>query len=101
MSSSCNFRYIATESLDKVNLKWDILFTGTSIANIQAAVQAGLGLSILPKGALKDGLERAPLHLKLPELPMYRVVLVQDDEKANDARDIFVSYLDAELNTLK
>ena len=101
LPSPCNFWKIATESLDKVNLKWDILFTGTSIANIRAAAQAGMGLSILPKGALKDGLKIAPSHLNLPELPMYRGALVQDDEKTNDARDVFVSYLEAELNRLK
>jgi hypothetical protein len=37
--------------LEKDNRKWEVLFTGTSIANIQAAVQAGMGLSVLPKGA--------------------------------------------------
>ena len=66
--SPCSFRKIATEGLEKANRKWEVLFTGTSIANIQAAVQAGMGLSILPKGALKEGLRKAPSQL---ELPMY------------------------------
>ena len=78
-----------------------MLFTGSSIANIQAAVQAGMGLSILPKGALKKGLRIAPSHLKLPELPMYSIVLITDEHKANDARDVFTGYLEAELSKLK
>ncbi len=101
LPSPCNFRKFATEGLEKSNRKWEILFTGTSIANIQAAVQAGMGLSILPMGALKDGLRKAPSHLDLPELPMYSIALITDDKKENDARDVFISYLEAELNNLK
>ena len=97
LPSPCNFRKIATEGLEKANRKWKIVFTGTSIANIQAAVQAGMGLSILPMGAIKEGLRKAPSHLKLPELPMYSIVLITDEQKANDARDVFISYLEAEL----
>lgn len=101
LPSPCSFRKVATESLEKANRKWEVLFTGTSIASIQAAVQAGMGLSILPKGALKEGLRKAPSHLELPELPMYSIALIIDEQKANDARDVFISYLEAELNNLK
>jgi DNA-binding transcriptional LysR family regulator len=90
----------ATEGLEKANRKWEIVFTGTSIANIQAAVQAGMGLPILPMDALKEGLRKAPSHLGLPELPMYSIVLVTDEQKVNDAGDVFIDYLEAELNKL-
>ncbi len=98
LPSPCFFRKIACESLEKANRKWEVLFTGTSIASIQAAVQAGMGLSILPKGALKRGLKKAPSHLELPELPMYSLALITDEQRENDARDVFISYLEAELN---
>lgn len=100
LPSPCVFRKIATESLDKMGLKWEILFTGTSIANIQAAVEAGIGLSILPKGALKEGMKKAPSSLNLPELPVYSIVSIIDESKKNSARDVFSSYLEAELNNL-
>lgn len=101
LPSPCSFRKIATEGLEKAHRKWEILFTGTSIAHIQAAVQAGMGLSIVPKGALKEGLKKAPSHWGLPELPMYSIALIQDEQRENDARDVFISYLEAELDTLK
>jgi len=100
LPSQCSFRKIATEQLDKVKRKWEILFTGTSIANIQAAVQAGIGLGMLPKGALKEGIRKAPAHLNLPELPMYSIVIYTDDKKSCPARDIFITYLEAELNNI-
>ncbi len=101
LPSPCSFRTLATERLDKAHRKWEILFTGTSIASIQAAVQAGMGVSILPKGAVKDGLRKAPPHLELPELPMYSIALITDAQRKNDARDVFISYLEAELNNLR
>ena len=51
--------------------------------------------------SLKEGIRKAPSHLKLPELPMYSIVLITDEQMENDARDVFISYLDAELNKLK
>jgi len=96
----CVFRMMATEGLEKANRKWEVRYTGSSIANIQAAVQAGMGLSILPAGALTEGLRKAPSYLELPELPMYSIVFIKDEGKSNDARDVFVSYLEAELNSL-
>jgi len=98
LPSPCYFRKIATESLEKAGRQWEALFTGTSIASVQSAVQAGMGLSILPAGALKDGLRKAPSHLELPELPMYALALITDEKKENDARDVFIGYLEAELN---
>lgn len=99
LPSPCSFRRIATESIEKNNMKWEVLFTGTSIANIQAAVQAGMGLSILPLGALKEGIKKAPASMGLPELPMYTIALVTDEQEKNEARDVFISYLEAELDS--
>lgn len=101
LPSPCIFRKIITESLEKANRKWEVLFTGTSTASIQAAVQAGMGLSILPQGAITKGLRKAPSSWELPELPMYSLALFTDDQKENDARDVFIQYLEAELNNLK
>lgn len=98
--SPCSFKKFAIENLDKMNRKWKIVFTGTSTASIQTAVQAGMGLSVLPKGALKEGLKEAPPHLELPELPMFTMVLFMDEKKKNEVRDLFISYLETEIETL-
>ncbi len=100
LPAPCSFRKIATESLDKAGRKWAVLITGTSIGSIQAAVQAGMGISILPKGALRPGLKKAPAHLELPELPMYTLALITDGQRGNDAREVFISYLEAALDNL-
>jgi DNA-binding transcriptional LysR family regulator len=101
LPTPCFFRKIATESLEEANRKWEVVFTGNSIASVQAAVQAGMGLSILPKGAIKEGLIKAPSNLELPELPMYSLALITDKQTENIASVIFISYLEAELNNQK
>ncbi len=101
LPSPCSFRTLATESLDKADRKWEVLFTGTSTTSIQAAVQAGMGLSILPQGAITKGIKRAPANWNLPELPMYSLALFTDDEKKNNARDVFVHYLLSEIHNLQ
>ena len=45
----------------------------------------------LPKGALMEGLRKASPRLELPELPMYSVVLITDEQKGNEARDVFIT----------
>jgi DNA-binding transcriptional LysR family regulator len=96
--SPCLFRKLAIESLEKAHRKWEIVYTGNSTAGIQAAVQAGMGLSVLPMGALKEGMKKAPSQLELPELPMYAMALFIDEQKKDDVRDVFITYLEAELN---
>jgi len=95
LPSPYSFRKISTERLDKMKRKWEILFAGTSIANIQATVQAGIGLGLLLKGAIREGIRKAPAHLNLPELTMYSILLITDDRQDNVVRDVFVSYLEA------
>ncbi len=100
LPSPCHFRGLASELLEKAGRTWDISYTGTSMSSVQAAVQAGIGISILPKGAVRKGLRKAPAHLGLPKLPMYSLALFIDENRPDEARDLFVSYLEAELEDL-
>lgn len=45
----CVYRKRALQALDKAGQRWRIAYTGTSLAGAQAAVRAGLGLSVLPR----------------------------------------------------
>jgi hypothetical protein len=58
-------------------------------------------VSIQPRGALIDGLRIAPSYLELAELPMYSIALNTEEKRENDARNVFISYLEAELNNLR
>ena len=49
---------------------------------------------------VRKGMRKAPAHLELPKLPMYSFAFIIGDEKDNEARDVFVSYLEAALDDL-
>ena len=85
----CRFRRVATELLEKACRTWEVSFTGTSMTGVQAAVQAGIGISILPKGALRKGLR------------MYSLARIVDEAREDDARDVFIGYLEAEPGDLQ
>jgi DNA-binding transcriptional LysR family regulator len=65
----CSCRYTAVNALHRIGRECDFVFTSRSIASLEAAVLAGLGIMVLPRSrALQTSLsvwEDAPL----PELP--------------------------------
>jgi DNA-binding transcriptional LysR family regulator len=52
----CVYRKRATEALDRARRPWRVSYTCASLAGAQAAVRAGLGLTVLPKDMTPDGL---------------------------------------------
>lgn len=70
------YRRRAIAALDASGRKWQVVFTSPSLAGLQAAVRAGLGLSVLPRGMVPAGaMVLAPREHRLPELPDTEIVL--------------------------
>ncbi len=46
----CVYRKRAMRALDQLGRRWRVAYTSTSLAGAQAAVRAGLGVTVLPKG---------------------------------------------------
>lgn len=93
----CTFRKLATDHLSNLGRSWEIAFAGTSVASIQAAIKADLGLSILPEGAITDGIMLAPSDLNLPKLPKFPIAIFQRQQNKNDAADFFIRYFENEI----
>jgi DNA-binding transcriptional LysR family regulator len=55
----------AIESMNASRRHWRIAFTGSSMASVRAAVQAGLGASIVPRSSIVQG-------MRIPTGAMYR-----------------------------
>lgn len=70
------YRRRAIAALDAAGRKWQVVFTSPSLAGLQAAVRAGLGLSVLPRGMVPAGATvLAPREHRLPDLPDTEIVL--------------------------
>lgn len=53
----CILRDFAIDALKKARQPWRIAFTGSSMAGVQAAVMAGLGISIMPRSSVLNGMQ--------------------------------------------
>src|SRR5262249_40917397 len=67
LPAPCVLREHALESVKRVKRSWKIAFTGSSIVSVQAAVCAGLGVSILPRSSLLPGMQVLPKGRDFPD----------------------------------
>jgi DNA-binding transcriptional LysR family regulator len=69
----CGVKAAMTRALDEAGLPWRIAFQGGSVMALQAAVVAGLGISVFGRAHVPTG--SAVITRRLPKLPQGRVVL--------------------------
>lgn len=72
----CVYRKRATSALDATGRRWRVAYTSTSLAGAQAAVRAGLGVTVLPREMIPGGLTPIPSHFGLPRLYDAEVALM-------------------------
>jgi len=70
----CVYRRRAVGALDAAGLPWDIAYTSPSFAGTVAAVRAGLGVTVLPRTMVPDGL--LALDGGWPALPEVEIALL-------------------------
>ena len=68
MPPPCFYRAAAISALDRIGRDWEIVFTSSSIMAVQAAVIAGLGVAVLGRAAILDGMRVLGGEAGLPEL---------------------------------
>ncbi|KAA2237126.1 LysR substrate-binding domain-containing protein [Salinarimonas soli] len=69
------YRKRALASLDAAGRAWRIVYTSPSLAGLQAAVKAGLGITVLPKEMVPPGFVLLGPEQGLPPLPDTEIVL--------------------------
>jgi DNA-binding transcriptional LysR family regulator len=68
-SEDCACRYAAVETLYRVGRECDFVYTSRSIASLEAAVMAGLGVMVLPRSRVAQTRLAIWQDAPLPELP--------------------------------
>jgi DNA-binding transcriptional LysR family regulator len=86
----CMFRDTVTAALDAAGREWRIAYTSPSIAGLQAAVAAGIGLTALMASSITPGLKRVDRRvMRLPRLgDMALVSHVAGGRRAAVAQDL-------------
>lgn len=83
-SQPCRWRSPALAALDSAGRRWRIVFESTSLAGIQAAVRAGLGVAaVLPTG-IEAGMTAVDASSALPEAPEVELGLVRGSATVGD-----------------
>ena len=76
----CVYRASALQALEQAEIKWRIVFSSPSYAGIIAAVNAGMGITSLPRTMIPDKLEVIREDF-LPLLPDIHVSLLKQTDK--------------------
>lgn len=73
--ADCCWRSYATQGLEKQGIDYHIAYSSTSLTGLQAAVKAGLAITVLSQSSLPDDLMKIPSSVGLPKLPPVSLVL--------------------------
>jgi len=66
LAAPCILRDQAIDTMRSRNREYRIAFTGSSVSSVQAAVLAGLGISILPLSSVVPGMQIIPNGRNFP-----------------------------------
>jgi DNA-binding transcriptional LysR family regulator len=80
----CSYRELMFTTLDAARRDWVAACTMNSLMGVQAAVAGGLGITLLGRSFIQDGMQMLQVPADWPPLPMIEIVVLGDDraEKA-------------------
>jgi DNA-binding transcriptional LysR family regulator len=87
------YRKRALASLQAANREWRIIYTSVSSEGLQAAVQAGLGVSVMSKGMVPSGLKLLGCDHGLPRLPDAEIALYRAPGGLSRAAELLAQYV--------
>ncbi len=93
----CTYMELMIASLDAVRRDWVAVCTASSLMGVQAAVAGGLGVTVLGRSFVQDGMQvlHAPEHW--PSLPMTEITIIGEDAAAADLVQPLVTFLTESL----
>lgn len=87
------YRHRALEMLEKAGLPWRIVYSSPSLASLQAAVNAGLGIAILSRDMLGSGLQVVDAGLNLPPPGDVEIVLHRPTGTVQKATEMLADHI--------
>lgn len=92
----CIYRARALTALDRSRKAWSISYTSPSLAGTIAAVKAGLGITVLPKDMVPEGLSPVRGSIKLPHLADSEIALMKK-ERLSQAGKVLAEHIVSSL----
>lgn len=94
----CTYRELMVAALDSVRREWEIACTASSLMGVQAAVAGGLGVTVLGRSFVQEGMRvlQAPAHW--PALPMTEITVIGEESDAAGLIRPLVGFLSESLS---
>jgi DNA-binding transcriptional LysR family regulator len=89
----CVYRSRALERLNSVGRPWRLVYTNADLTGIQAAIQEGLGVTVLARNTVPDSLRVMPVSDRFPKLGKVGIHLLYDKRSVSDAILKLVEYI--------
>ncbi|ADH88532.1 transcriptional regulator, LysR family [Ancylobacter novellus DSM 506] len=101
LRAPCTYREVMVRVLDETRRDWFAACTASSLMGVQAAVEGGLGVTVLGRSFVQDGMQvlQSPEHW--PPLPMTEIVLLGEETAQSDLVRPLLSYLTESLSASK
>ncbi|MCV6622709.1 MAG: LysR substrate-binding domain-containing protein [Cellvibrionaceae bacterium] len=93
----CIYRNRANTMLAEAGLPWKISYTNPSLSGIQAAIEEGLGVTVLAKSSVPEGLKVINNSTRLPKLGKIGISLVKQPSEQSEAAQRLSEYITASL----
>lgn len=87
------YRRRALSALEAAGRPWRIVYTSPSLAGVQAAVRAGLGVTVLAKEMLAPGLTLLGEESGLPDLPDTEIALYRAPGTLSKAAELLAGHI--------
>ena len=87
------YRKRALASLQALGRDWRIVYTSVSSEGLQAAVRAGLGVTVLSKDTIPPGLKIVGTEHQLPQLPDSEIALYRAPGKLSRAAEMLAEHI--------
>lgn len=95
LPAPCSQRRAGIAALDRAGYLWQASYTSTSVAGVQAAVRAGLGIAVLPVSAVDADMRRLTAKEGFPALPDSEIVAFLRQPESEPARAFVRFFEDA------
>jgi DNA-binding transcriptional LysR family regulator len=101
LPSGSVYRQRALDALGAAGRKWKIVSISDSIAGLQAAVYAGLAVSVVPRCAVSPAMRLLGAAEGMPPLSVIELVLMRKPQGVTEAAEQLASYISAKLETVE
>jgi DNA-binding transcriptional LysR family regulator len=89
----CFYRRYALQALAAADLKWNQACMSSTMAGVRASVIAGLGISVMAKAEVTEGLRALGPDIGLPSLPAAQLVIYYRIRDFEPAAQAFAAHL--------